>query len=150
MGQSLAQVYLHLIFSTKNRYPFIDSTIEQELFAYIGGIIKQQKGVSFSINGTLNHIHILCSAPRTVSLSDFMKEIKGSSSRWIKTKGNRYQKFAWQDGYAIFSVSSSQKQIVGEYISNQKIHHKKMSFENELIAFLEKYNIKYDETYLWE
>lgn len=149
MGQSLAQVYIHLIFSTKNRYPFIDENIEKDLFAYIGGIIKHLKGMPFCIGGTSDHIHILCSFPRTVTLSDFLKEIKGSSSHWIKTKENRYRKFAWQDGYAAFSVSSSKKQIVERYILEQKIHHEKISFKEELISFLEQYAIEYDETYLW-
>lgn len=150
MGQSLAQVYLHLIFSTKNRQPYIDEYIEQELFSYIGGIIKQLSGMPFCINGTADHIHILCSFPRTISLSDFLKEIKRSSSKWIKTKGTQYKLFAWQDGYGVFSVSSSKKEMVERYILNQKIHHTENSFKEEYVAFLKKYNMKHDEDYLWQ
>jgi len=150
MGQSLAQVYLHLIFSTKKRYPFITEEIESELFAYIGGVIKQHKGIPFCINGTSDHIHILCSCPRTITLLDFLREIKSGSSRWIKTKGICYKKFAWQDGYGAFSVSSSKKDIVEKYILNQKKHHDSTSFQKELVSFFEEYNVEYDEKYLWE
>ena len=150
MGQTLTQIYLHLIFCTKNRYPYIDTGIEKELHAYIGGIIKQQKGIPMCINGTSDHIHILCSSPRTVAISDFLKEIKGSSSRWIKTKGIAYKKFEWQDGYGAFSVSHSQKDKVEKYILNQKAHHEKMTFEKEFVGFLEKHNKEYDERYLWK
>ncbi|MDL2243665.1 IS200/IS605 family transposase [Bacteroidales bacterium OttesenSCG-928-J19] len=149
MGQSLAQVYLHLIFSTKDRRPYIDDKIEKDLFSYIGGIIKHQDGIPLCINGTSNHIHILYSHPRTKSLFDFVKEIKGSSSKWVKMKGSDYKTFGWQDGYAAFSVSSSKKEIVEKYIMNQKGHHKKEEFREELLSFLDKYNLEYDETYLW-
>ncbi|MDR0811801.1 MAG: IS200/IS605 family transposase [Paludibacter sp.] len=149
MGQSLAQVYLHLIFSTKNRYPFIHKEIENELFAYIGGIIKNLNGIPFIINGMADHIHILCSFPRSISLSDFLKTIKASSSLWIKTKGNQYQHFSWQDGYGVFSVSSSKKLIVENYIRNQKKHHQKLSFQEEVLRFLNEYHLEYDEKYLW-
>ncbi|MDL2309287.1 IS200/IS605 family transposase [Bacteroidales bacterium OttesenSCG-928-B11] len=150
MGQSLAQVYLHLIFGTKKRQPFIDENIENDLFSYIGGIIKEQNGIPICINGISDHIHILCSFPRTIALSNFMKEIKGGSSRWIKTKGTQYRYFEWQNGYGAFSVSSSQKYKVEKYIMNQKKHHKKISFRSELIGFLIKYDIEYNETYLWD
>ena len=137
-------------FSTKNRNPFITEEIENELFAYIGGIIKQQKGILLCINGTSDHVHILCSYPRTITLSDFLKEIKSSSSRWIKTKDICYKKFGWQDGYGAFSVSSSKRDIVEKYISNQKKHHERISFQEELISFFEKYDIEYNEEYLWK
>jgi REP element-mobilizing transposase RayT len=149
MGQSLSQVYLHLIFSTKNRYPFILEEIENELFAYIGGIIRNLKGIPFIINGTADHLHILCSFPRSIALSDFLKAIKASSSLWIKNKGNQYQYFSWQDGYGAFSVSSSKKLMIENYIRNQKEHHKKLSFQDELLRFLDEYNLECDEKYLW-
>ncbi|MDR1897874.1 MAG: IS200/IS605 family transposase [Prevotellaceae bacterium] len=150
MGQSLVQIYLHIVFSTKNRYPFIDGEVEKELFAYIGGIIKNHKGIPFLINGMPDHIHILCSFPRSICLSDFLKFIKGNSSFWIKSKGSQYQNFDWQDGYAAFSVSSSRKPNVENYIRNQKKHHKAIGFQEELLKFLKEYNIEYDERYLWK
>lgn len=150
MSQSLAQVYVHIIFSTKERCSLIDKDIEPELFAYMGDTINRCEGVPFLINGAADHVHILSSLPRTISLSKYIEEIKRNSSRWIKTKNSRYYKFAWQNGYGAFSVSSSKKDSVLHYIAGQKEHHKKATFKEEFIAFLEKYNIKYDERYLWD
>ena len=149
MPQSLAQIYVHIIFSTKERYPFINEVIEPQLFAYMGDTIKRCKGVPFLINGTADHVHILSSLPRTMSLSKYIEEIKRNSSRWIKTKDIQYEKFAWQNGYGAFSVSSSQKDFVVRYIAGQKEHYRMATFKEEFIAFLEKYNIEYDEKYLW-
>ena len=150
MSQSLAQIYVHIVFSTKERRPFIDTTIEPELFAYMGASVKRCDGVPFLINGTADHIHLLSSLPRTMALSKYIEEIKRSSSRWIKTKDRRYEKFAWQNGYGAFSVSSSKKDSVVWYIAKQKEHHRMVTFKEEFIAFLQKYNIKYDERYLWD
>ena len=149
MAQSLAKIYVHLVFRTKNGFPFISDKIENELFAYIGGIIKISKGIPFLINGTKDHIHILSSLPKTMALSKFIEEIKRNSSRWIKTKGVEFSKFGWQNGYGAFSVSSSKKDVVVKYISNQKEHHKKMSFKEEYLSFLKEYELNYDEMYLW-
>jgi REP element-mobilizing transposase RayT len=150
MPQSLAQIYVHIIFSTKERYPFINESIEPELFAYMGDTIQRCEGVPFLINGTADHVHLLSSMPRTISLSKYIEEIKRNSSRWIKTKDRHYEKFAWQSGYGAFSVSSSRKDSVVHYIAGQKEHHRTITFKEEFIAFLEKYNIEYDEKYLWD
>lgn len=150
MAQSLAQLYAHIVFSTKDHHPFIQPSVEKELFSYMGKVIKHMKGYPFLINGTSNHIHIFTNLPRTISLSKFLEEIKKTSSKWIKTKGSQYQKFAWQNGYAGFSVSSSNKDRVIKYIANQKEHHRKQSFKEELLAFLKEYGIEYDERYLWD
>ena len=153
MAQSLSQLYTHIVFSTKNHVPFIKSVIEAELFAYIGGTIKAIGGIPFMINGMGDHIHIFSTLPKTVALSKFVEDIKRSSSRWIKTKGIAYQYFAWSrycGRYAGFSISSSQKDTVVRYIANQKEHHKKLSYKEEVIKFLQEYNIDYDERYLWD
>lgn len=150
MPQSLSQIYLHIVFSTKKRYPFIKSEIEDELYAYFGGTIKRLGGIPFKINGASDHKHIFSSLPRTVSVSKFLEEIKRNSSRWIKTKGMPYQKFAWQGGYSAFSVSSSQKDKVVKYIESQKDHHKLESFQNEVLKFLGEYEVGFDERYLWD
>jgi putative transposase len=150
MPQSLAQVYVHIVFSTKERYPFIRPNMESELFAYMGDTIKRIGGIPHLINGTADHVHLLSSLPRTVALSKYIEEIKRNSSRWIKTKDNDYQKFAWQNGYGAFSVSSSQKESVIRYIAGQKEHHRDITFKDEFLAFLKKYNIEYDEQYLWD
>ncbi len=150
MPQSLSKVYVHIVFSTKNRYPFIKPDVESELFAYIGGIIRENEGILLKINAVPDHIHILSTLPKNISQAKLLEEIKRSSSRWIKTKGEHYRKFAWQRGYGIFSVSSSGLNAVSNYILSQKEHHKKINFKEELIRFLEKYGLDYDEKYLWD
>jgi REP element-mobilizing transposase RayT len=150
MAQSLAKVYLHIVFSTKKRHPLIISKIEKELYAYIGGVIKNLKAIPININGMPDHIHILCTFPRTITIAKYLEEIKKCSSKWIKTKGDEFLSFAWQGEYSVFSVSESKVNAVSKYISNQKEHHKNMTFQEEVIQFLEKYGLEYDEKYLWD
>lgn len=115
MPQSLSQVYLHSVLSTKNRTPMIHSDIEKPLYAYIGGIIKKLGGIPIQINGMPEHIHVLSTLPRTLSIADYLEEIKKSSSKWIKTQDSLLNHFAWQRGYATFSVSSSVLPTVNQY-----------------------------------
>ena len=150
MAQSLAQLYVHIVFSTKERYLFIETEIEPELYAYIAGTIKQMNGIPCLINGTADHVHILATLPRTVTLAKYIEGIKRPSSQWIKTKGEMYQKFAWQNGYGAFSVSSSRRDSVKRYIAGQKEHHRTVTFKEELLEFLQKYDVQYDERYLWD
>ncbi len=150
MAQSLSKVYLHIIFSTKERHNMILPKVEKELYAYQGGVIKNLNGYPININGMPDHIHILSTFPRTITIAKFLEEIKKNSSKWIKTKGVEFVDFAWQGGYAIFSVSQSKVEAVSKYISNQKEHHKKMTFKEEVIKFLEQYGVEYDERYLWD
>ena len=150
MPQSLAKVYVHIIFSTKNRKPFITKDITNELYAYIAGILKNLKSDVIKINGTQDHLHILCTLPRTITIAKVLEETKKSSSKWIKTKGVKWVKFAWQDGYGIFSISESDLIETTSYIANQENHHKRLSFKEELKKFLEDYGIEYDERYLWD
>jgi len=150
MPQSLSKVLVHIIFSTKNRHNFISKEIKDELCRYISGILKNIKSEPVMINGVSDHIHILCTLPRTITQAGLLEEIKKSSSKWIKTKYRSFEKFAWQSGYGIFSVSSSLIKNVVTYIKNQEEHHKKVTFQEEFILFLKKYNIEYDERYLWD
>jgi REP element-mobilizing transposase RayT len=150
MSQSLAQLLVHIVFSTKERHPFIDVPIEPDLHAYIGDTLKRNGGIPVKINGTPDHLHILSSMPKTISLAKYIEDIKRNSSRWIKTKGMQYEKFAWQNGYGAFSVSCSQKDAVVNYIIQQKEHHRKLTFKEEFVTFLNKYEIEYDERYLWD
>lgn len=150
MPQSLSQINVHIIFSTKYRQRIIKSETESELFAYMGASINRLNGNPFIINGDEDHVHLFSTLPRTVSLAKFIEEIKRTSSRWIKTKDRCYEKFGWQDGYAAFSVSSSRKISVIDYIKNQKDHHKKQSFQEEILLFLREYGVVYDEKYLWD
>ena len=150
MAQSLANVLLHIIFSTKNRHPCIDSTIEQELYAYIISISASCGSYVHKIGGVEDHVHLFSTLPRALSISDLLEELKKNSSKWIKTKGEKYQNFAWQKGFGAFSVSESQHKAVITYISNQKEHHKIHSFQDEYRKILKLNNIAYDERYVWD
>lgn len=150
MPQSLAKMNVHIVFSTKYRRPMMKPEIQQQLYAFIGNEIKKMHGVPLQINGIEDHIHILSSLPRTVTIAHFVEEIKRNSSKWIKSKGLDYRFFYWQRGYSIFSVSESQKQRVYNYIARQKVHHKKCNFENEYLDFLQKHQLDYDEKYIWD
>jgi REP element-mobilizing transposase RayT len=149
MSQSLSKLYVHIIFHVKDDRIFIRPEDEPELYAYIGSIIKQHASVSIKINGTENHVHVLSTLSKTMSLADFVEEIKKNSSRWIKTKGVHYEYFAWQCGYAGYSVSQSKVDAVEKYIAEQKEHHKTVSVKDEYVRFLKEYGIDFDETWLW-
>jgi REP element-mobilizing transposase RayT len=127
----------------------IKTDVENEFYAYFGGILKQNKCVPIAINGIENHVHILCIMSKNIALADLFEELKRNSSCWIKTKGYDYSHFAWQGGYGGFSVSQSKVEVVRRYIENQKEHHKTESFEEEYIRFLKEYGIDYNEDYLW-
>ncbi len=148
MSQSYVQFYAHVVFHTKNNLRFIRHETEDELYSYIGGILRNIKSVPLQIGGTSDHIHILCTLPKTLSLADLMEEVKKSSSKWIKTKGDEYRNFYWQDGYGGFSVGCSQVSIVKNYIKNQKEHHKATSFIEEYKRLFDENGIEYDEKYL--
>jgi len=150
MPQSLSKVYVHITFSTKKRYPFIDEDIEQELWAYLGGICKALECNPIRVGGCSDHVHICCLLSRKITQMKLLEEVKKESSKWIKTKGEQYENFYWQDGYGIFSVNPYELEKVTNYIDNQKEHHKKWAFQEELVAFLKKYNVEYDERYLWD
>jgi REP element-mobilizing transposase RayT len=149
MPQSLSKVYVHIVFSTKNRYPFIDNAIKQELWSYLGGICKALECNPIRVGGHNDHVHICCLLSRKITQMKLLEEIKKESSKWIKTKGRQYEKFYWQDGYGIFSVNPTEIDRVVMYIDNQEEHHRKRVFQEELLSFLKKYDMPYDERYLW-
>ncbi len=150
MAQSLAKIYLHIIFSTKNRQAIIKPEIRMELCKYMAGILKNMDCTAIKISGMSDHIHILNTMSRTISVSKMLGELKKDSSKWLKTKGNEFKKFHWQNGYGVFSVSSLEINSVNMYIENQQKHHKKKSFMEEYREFLKKYHIEYDERYVWD
>ncbi|MFA6581405.1 MAG: IS200/IS605 family transposase [Paludibacter sp.] len=141
---------MHIVFSTKHRFPFIDESIENELFNYLGGVCKKLECQPVTVGGHKDHVHILCLLSRKITLMALMEEVKSHSSKWIKTKGESYADFYWQDGYGAFSVNPSEIDIVVNYIKNQKEHHLKKTFQTEFLQFLKKYNVEYDERYLWD
>lgn len=151
MPQSLSKVLVHIVFSTKHRYPFlVDRNIRDEMHAYLGGTCKQLDCPVLIVGGVADHIHILCSLSRNHSIAKVVGEMKRSSSKWIKTKGPALGRFSWQNGYGAFSVSQSQVDSVRKYIATQEEHHKKRAFQDEYRAFLKKYEIEYDERYVWD
>ncbi len=150
MAQSLAQVYIHLVFHTKYSSVTIREEDLPKLFAYIDGIIVNKNAMVIQIGGVPNHIHILCTLPRTISMADFVEDIKKCSSKWIKTIAPYYSQFAWQGGYAVFSVSASAVEKVKTYVQNQKEHHHKKTFQEEYEAFLKAYNIEYNPEYVFK
>jgi putative transposase len=148
MSQSFVQFYTHIVFHTKNNKPLIRPEIEVELYSYLGGILRNYKSNPIQIGGTSDHIHILCTLPKTMAPADLVEEIKKSSSKWIKTKGSEYQNFYWQDGYGGFSVSNSGVESVKKYVLTQKEHHKNVSWLDEYKKLLDAYGITYEDKYL--
>lgn len=150
MGQSLVKNYLHIVFSTKHRVPLIKSPHEAELHAYLGGICKKLECQPIKVGGYTDHIHILCMLSKKTALMKLLEEVKSHSSKWMKTKDITLKNFYWQDGYGAFSVNPSQVDKVISYIENQHEHHKKRTFQDEYRLFLKKYNVEYEERYVWD
>jgi putative transposase len=150
MPQSLAQILVHVVFSTKNRDPLLRDDIRDELHGYIGGIAQHLKGTLLKAGSVADHIHLLIAHPRTCAPAMLVQEIKSGSSKWLKSKGSTYRDFYWQTGYGIFSVSVSARDNVEQYIGQQAEHHHKVSFQEEYRLLLKKHGIHYDEKYLWD
>ena len=150
MSQSLSCMLVHIIFSTKMRRPLIQSGIRNDLHRYMVGIAQTLDSYVHEIGGVEDHIHLLISLPRTLTLSKLVEEVKKGSSKWVKTKGEAYKDFSWQKGYGAFSIGQSNFVALRKYIQNQAEHHKKISFQDEFRAFLKKYGVGYDEKYLWD
>jgi len=150
MAQTLVSLLVHVIFSTKNRADLITPQVEPDLFAYIGGILNNNHSKLLAANGTMNHVHLLVSLGKTISLSELIGDIKRDSSVWIKKESADFRNFHWQDGYGAFSIGQSQIAAVKKYLARQKEKHAKKSFENEFRYFLKKYEVEYDERYVWD
>jgi len=151
MPQSLAKILVHTVFSTKDRRPFLrDKPLRDELHRYLGGILTNLDCQPIIVGGVEDHIHILSALSRTCEVAGMVKEVKRGSSLWIKTKSPNLQDFAWQNGYGIFSIGFSQVQSVRNYIAEQENHHRKVSFQDEFRQFLRRYEIEFDERYVWD
>jgi len=150
MAQSLSNILVHLIFSTKERQPLIKEDVAEELHRYLATACATCGCPARRIGGTEDHVHVLFSLSRTMAVSDLVEEVKKSSSKWIKTKGPEHRRFAWQNGYGAFSIGQSQAQAVTRYIDNQREHHRKRPFEDEFRALLRRYQVEYDERYVWD
>jgi len=151
MPQSLARVLVHIVFSTKNRYPFLsDKDIRGEMHAYIGGTCNEIECPVLTVGGVADHVHVLCALSRNLSIAKVVGDIKRGSSKWIKTKGRMLTKFAWQNGYGVFSVGQSEVERARQYIVGQEDHHRKKTFQDEYRSFLKEYGVEYDDRYVWD
>jgi putative transposase len=149
VGNTYTSLYIHYIFSTKNRLPLIVPEIQDRLWPYMAGIAKKNNMTALAVGGMPDHIHILLSLPATLSVSKAIQSIKGNSSKWINDTFKTSNPFSWQKGYGAFSVSISILQDTVRYIQNQAVHHRRKSFEEEYLDFLKKNEVVYDERYLW-
>ena len=148
MSQSLCKVYLHIIFHVKSTSTTVDDEHLERMHSYIGGLVNTTGCQVICVGGTGNHVHALVMFSKTETIAHIVEEMKRNSSRWIKTISPKYEKFAWQGGYATFSVSQSQVETVIAYIGNQAEHHKRQSPKDEYLDFLRLYKIEYDERYV--
>ncbi len=149
MAQSLSKIRVHMVFSTKGRVPYLDDVIRPELYAYASTVMKNLNCPAIQIGGTEDHIHVLCTLSKNVSMAKLVEEVKKPISHWLKSKGDEYRNFQWQNGYGAFSVSQSDVKSVQEYIVNQEEHHQKLTFQEEFRRLLERHEIEFDERYLW-
>ncbi len=151
MSQSLSKIWTHLIFSTKDRYPFLsEKTVREQLHAYMASILGNHECPTLLVSGTGDHFHSLFVLSKNHSVAQIVYEVKRSSSKWIKTQGLEYRKFYWQSGYGAFSVSQSHAEQVRRYILKQEQHHRKVTFQDELCKFLKRYEVEYDERHVWD
>jgi REP element-mobilizing transposase RayT len=150
MSQTLVKLYVHVVFSTKHREPMIVPEVEQKLHAYMTGIVKGNGCKLVRIGGMPDHVHLLVLLSKNLALADLLQVTKKESSKWIKTQEPALDQFRWQDGYAGFSVSESAVDTCIRYIDNQKEHHAKLTFQQELLMLLQKHNVEYDERYMWD
>ena len=148
MGHTYTALHFHIVFSTKNRVPSIAPDIQTRLHEYIGGIVRGENGILIAIGGMPDHTHLLATLHPTDSVADAIRRVKGNSSKWMHEDLPGMQDFAWQTGYGAFSVSRSNLAEVEAYINNQQVHHARLSFEEEFLAFLQRHGIQYDKRYV--
>ena len=150
MANTFTSLHCHVIFSTKNREPWLRADLEERVWSYLGGIARENRMKPVMIGGIENHVHLLLGLPPTLAVSKAAQLIKGGSSAWIKEQFPGLRGFGWPDGYGAFSVSKSQVPDVTEYIRGQREPHRGKSFEEEYRAFLDKHEIPYDERYVFD
>ncbi len=149
IAQSLSSLLVHLIFSTKDRYPFLaENELMLRTHSYLGGILRETSCPSLVIGGTADHVHAFFRLARTEQVAKLVELLKARSSRWVKAQG--VEKFAWQRGYGCFSVGQSQVEGLVRYVQNQADHHRKVTFQDEFRQFLQRYEISFDERYVWD
>ena len=151
MPQSLVQIYLHIVFSTKQRRPFLSNKqLRDRTYAYLAGACNNLKCPAAIVGGIEDHVHILCRFGKTIEVAELIRELKRDSSKWIKEQNQQLFDFHWQSGYGAFSVSPSHVDALKEYIVNQEAHHRKESFQEEFRRLCRKYGVAIDERYVWD
>ena len=151
MPQSFARVVLHVVFSTKNRTPFLkDPELRARLHSYIAGVLQNIGCEPILIGGVEDHVHILCNLSRTVTIAGLVEEAKKTPSKWMKGQGQAFNDFYWQGGYGAFSVSQSNVEQVRDYVATPEAHHRKVSFQDEFRTLCRKHGVEIDERYVWD
>ncbi len=150
MPQSLSLVILHLIFTTKDRHPFFNTEIRTLAHAYLATVARNMGCECYRVGGTEDHVHLAIRLSRTVTISDLVERLKSASSKWAKTHSTELDDFTWQRGYGCFSISPKDLDALTDYIDRQQEHHKKQSFQEEFRILLKKYDVEYDEAYVWD
>jgi REP element-mobilizing transposase RayT len=150
MPGTYSQLLLHVVFSTKHRKPFITADVAEHLHPYLGGIVRTEKGQLLSIGGVEDHVHMYVRWRTDGAISDLMRTVKSSSSRWLHEEFSALKDFSWQDGYGVFSVSKSQEEVVKNYIARQAEHHRTVDFKTELLDLLRRHEIEFDEQYVFD
>lgn len=150
MPQSLANILVHLVFSTKGRQAWLRDDLRDDLHAYVGGIVRDLSGALLKAGSVQDHIHLLVAHPRTSSPASLVEAVKTGSSKWIKTRSPILGGFGWQNGYGAFSISPSHRPALERYLENQAEHHKRVTFQDEYRRLLTKYGIAFDERYAWD
>jgi REP element-mobilizing transposase RayT len=150
MPQSFTSLHYHLIFSTKDRVPMITADLQGRLYEYLGGILRSEKSILLAAGGMPDHVHLLCSLSKELAIASALRLLKANSSKWIHETFPQQPSFAWQTGYGAFAVSYSHLDRVKRYIAGQAQHHRRITFQEELVAFLRRHRIEFDERYLWD
>ena len=150
MAGTFSQIYIQIVFAVKGRENLLDKKWREEVFKYMTGIIKAKGQKSIIVNGVGDHVHVFIGFKPAMALSDFVRDIKNNSSKFINDKKLVKGKFSWQEGYGAFSYSHSHIENVYQYILNQEEHHKQKTFKEEYSDFLEKFEVEHDEKYLFD
>lgn len=150
MPQSLDNVLIHLIFSTKDHKPYLRETVRSELFPYMATVVRNGYCGCDGVGGVADHVHLAIRLSRTRTIANLVQDVKTTSSKWLKSRYPFLRRFAWQRGYGVFSVGPSDIDALTQYIESQDNHHRKWTFKDEFRMFLKKYGVAYDERYVWE
>jgi len=150
MAGTYSQILLHIVFSTKHRAPFITPDLAGRLYSYMGGIVRAEKGVLYDIGGAVDHVHMYLRWRTDGAVSDLLRTVKSRSSKWVHETFPDRDGFAWQEGYAVFSVSKSQEPAVKRYIAGQAEHHRREDFKSELLRLLEAHGVDFEERFVFD